>query len=136
MASLTSTSTTVPRWARIADSACILLAMGAAIVAMSGGFRVRLGWARLGVTSPYPLLVWAAIVGVVRHVAMPRHPIYADFPQRVLAWCRVPTVRAAATVVAGTRPVILLVGYLAVLTIGFAGGRAPLRYFDNELLNL
>jgi len=48
----------------------------------------------------------------------------------------VPAVRSAATVVAGTRPLMFLVGYLAVLTIGPAGGRAPLRYFDNELLNL
>jgi mannosyltransferase PIG-V len=120
----------------MADSACILLVMAAAIVAMAGGFRLRLGSWRIGVTSPYPLVAWAAIVGVVRHVAVPHRPIYADFPQRVAAWWRVPTVRAAATVVAGTRPVILLVGYLAVLTVGFAGGRAPLRYFDNELLNL
>jgi hypothetical protein len=128
--------TKVPRWAYVADSACILLIVAAASVAASGGFRLRLGSWRIGVTSPYPLLAWAAIAGIIRHVAVPNRPIYAEFPQRVAAWWRVPTVRAAATVVAGTRPAILLVGYLAVLTVGFAGGRAPLRYFNNELLNL
>jgi len=33
-------------------------------------------------------------------------------------------------------PAILIVGYLAVFMFGYAGGRAPLRHFDNELLNL
>ena len=31
---------------------------------------------------------------------------------------------------------MLVVGYLAVFMIGFANGRAPLRHFNNELLNL
>jgi len=83
-------STTVPRWARVADSVCILLVVLAAIVAASGGFRVRLGSLRIGVTSPYPLLAWALIVGIVRHVAWPREPIYADVPRRIRSWwaCR------------------------------------------------
>jgi hypothetical protein len=131
-----SNPTTVPRWARIADAACLLLLVLAAIVATSGGFRFRIGSWRIGVTSPYPLLAWAVVVGIVRHVTAPARPIYADVPQRIAAWWRVPTVRSAATVVAGTRPAMFLVGYLAVLTVGFAGGRAPLRYFDNEGLNL
>ena len=87
MASPSTELTAVPRWARMADSACILLVMAAAIVAMSGGFRLRLGSLRIGVTSPYPLLAWAAIVGVVRHVAVPHRPIYADVPQRMAAPC-------------------------------------------------
>jgi hypothetical protein len=48
----------------------------------------------------------------------------------------VPAIRAAATAVAGTRPVMLVVGYLAVFMIGFVNERAPLRHFNNELLNL
>ena len=47
-----------------------------------------------------------------------------------------PAIRAAASAVIGTRPVMLVVGYLAVFMIGFANGRAPLRHFNNELLNL
>src|SRR5262249_40146875 len=36
----------------------------------------------------------------------------------------------------GTRLAMSLVGYLAVFMFGFANGRAPLRHFDNEILNL
>ena len=51
-------------------------------------------------------------------------------------WSRMPAIRTAASAVIGTRPVMLLVGYLAVFMFGFANGRAPLRHFNNELLNL
>jgi hypothetical protein len=57
-------------------------------------------------------------------------------PHRLSAWSRAPAVRRAAATVVGTRPAVLLVGYLAVFMFGFANGRAPLRHFDNELLNL
>jgi hypothetical protein len=53
-----------------------------------------------------------------------------------MSWSRVPAIRAAASAVIGTRPVMLMVGYLAVFMIGFVNGRAPLRHFHNELLNL
>src|SRR5262249_57761468 len=36
----------------------------------------------------------------------------------------------------GTRLAMSLVGSLAVFMFGFANGRAPLRHFNNELLNL
>src|SRR5262245_48512740 len=115
MLSLQSEPTTAPRWARAADSACLLLLIVAAVVAASGGFRLRIGPVRIGVTSPYPLLVWAAAVAVVRHVVFPRHPIYADLPQRIAAWCGVPAVQTAARVAAGSRTAMMLVGYLGVL---------------------
>jgi len=44
--------------------------------------------------------------------------------------------RTATTVVAGTRPAILVAGYLAVLMFGYQPGGPPVRDFDNELLNL
>ena len=37
----------------------------------------------------------------------------------------------------GTRPAILFVGYFAVITLGYSNnGRPPLRFVDNEFLNL
>ena len=55
----------VPIWARTLDIACLLLAAGAAIVAVSGGFRAHAGNLRIGVTSPLPLLLWSLAIGVV-----------------------------------------------------------------------
>jgi len=126
----------VPRWARALDAVSLLLAFVAAIVAVSGGFRAHLGGLRIAVTSPLPLLIWSLSIAVVRHLAAPQQPLYREFPQRLAAWSRVPAIRASASAVIGTLPVMLMVGYLAVFMIGFVNGRAPLRHFNNELLNL
>ena len=75
-------------------------------------------------------------IAAVRHLAAPQQPLYREFPERIAAWSRLPAIRAAAAASIGTRPVMFVVGYLAVFMIGFANGRAPLRHFGNELLNL
>jgi hypothetical protein len=118
------------------DVIAVLLAALAAIVAVSGGFRAHAGGLRLAVTSPLPLLLWCIAIAVVRHLAAPQQPLYRELPHRIATWSRIPAMRSAAAAVIGTRPIILLVGYLAVFMIGFANGRAPLRHFPNELLNL
>ncbi len=123
-------------WARALDLVCVLLAVVAAIVAVSGGFRAHIGGLRLAVTSPLPLLVWCIAIAVGRHLAAPQQPLYREFPNRLAAWSRLPAMRAAAETTIGTRTVMLAAGYLAVFMFGFANGRAPLRHFNNELLNL
>ena len=114
----------------------LLLAFVSAIVAVSGGFRAHVGGVRIAATSPLPLLAWCIAIAAARHLAVPQQPLYREFPHRIAAWSRVPAIRAAASAVLGTRPVMLFVGYLAVFMFGFANGRAPLRHFSNELLNL
>lgn len=126
----------MPAWAGALDAVSLLLAFVAAVVAVSGGFRVHLGSMRLAVTSPLPPLVWCLAIATARHVAAPQQPLYRELPQRIAAWSRQSAIRAAASAVIGTRPVMLVVGYLAVFMFGFANGRAPLRHFNNELLNL
>ena len=128
--------TPVPRWARVLDVLCLLFSGIALIVAVSGGFRVRWLGVRIGVTSPAPLLIWAFLVGAVRHAIVRERPLYRQLPRQLAEWSRLTAVRTAAVVVVGTQPAMLFVGYLAVLMIGYAGGRAPLRHFTNELLNL
>ena len=81
-------SSTPPAWARVLDLLCVGLTILAGIAFLWGGFRVRLAGVRLSVTSPYRLLLWAAAVGLVRHVAAPAIPIYRDFPPRIRAWQR------------------------------------------------
>ena len=71
-----------------------------------------------------------------RHVAVPRLPLYREFPRRARECWRLQSFRCAAGALAGTRPAILVIGYLAVFMVGYPNGRAPMRYFDNELLNL
>ncbi len=125
-----------PRWVRAIDVLCVVLVVLSAVVAMSGGFRVRLGGWRIAVTSPYWTLLWALAIGVVRHFAAPAAPVYHDLPRRLSKWWREPGVHTAAIAVAGTRPAILFVGYMAVLVFGYPPGPAPPVQVADELVNL
>ena len=125
-----------PRWVRAIDALCLALVVLSALVAMSGGFRVRIGPLRLAVTSPYATLLWALAFAIVRHVLAPAAPIYRDLPARLAAWWRQPGVHTAAIATAGTRPAILFVGYMAVLVFGYPPGPDPPVQINNELVNL
>jgi hypothetical protein len=125
-----------PPWARLLDLLCLLLVVLAAIVASWGGFRERIGGIRVALTSPYRLLIAAAVLLLIRHLAVPRPAIIQDFPRRVRAAWKTPAADIARLAFVGTRPAILLIGYFAVITFGYTNGRPPLRFTDNELLNL
>jgi len=103
---------------------------------MSGGFRVRGAGLRFALTSPYRLIVWVIVLGVLRHLAAPQAPIYRDLPARLAAAWRTPGVQTAAGAALSTRLAILFVGYLAIVTLGYREGGAPWRLFQNEFLNL
>ncbi|MGC4084852.1 MAG: mannosyltransferase family protein [Vicinamibacterales bacterium] len=116
---------------------CLAILILAGVVAMWGGFRMRLGGVRLALTSPYRIVAVAILLAIVRHVVVRRPPIWADLPGRVKSSLNTPAARTAFGAVLGTRPVILFVGYMAVIVFGFgAGGRAPYRLADNEAANL
>ena len=125
-----------PRWARIVDLICILLVLLAITIAVSGGLRLRGAGLRLALTSPYRVLAWAIVVGVLRHFAAPQAPIYRHLPARLAAAWRTAAVRTAIGAVAGTRLPILFVGYLAVFMLGYGEGGAPWKLFENEFFNL
>jgi len=128
----------LPRWARAADFVALTLALVAAIVAMSGGFRVRLGDWRLALTSPYRPLLLAVAIGVTRHaLTFTRHAsITGHLWLSLRALTRSTPFAAAATVAVATRPIVFLAGYLAVFMFGYAPGARPFEDFDSELLNL
>jgi mannosyltransferase PIG-V len=128
----------LPRWARAADFLALALAVVAAIVAMSGGFRLRLGDWRLALTSPYRPLLLAAAVAAARHAfTFTSHAsMTGHLWLRLRALTRSVPFLTATTVAVATRPVVFLAGYLAVFMIGYAPGARPLQDFDSELLNL
>jgi Mannosyltransferase (PIG-V) len=128
----------LPGWVRAADLLAVLLAVVAAVVAMSGGFRLRIGGLRLALTSPYrPLLLAAAIVAARHALTFTQHESMAwHLWVRLRALARLESFVTAAAVTLATRPIVFLVGYLAVFLFGYAPGARPFHDFDSELLNL
>ncbi len=129
-------SSSLPRWARALDFLCLALVLVAIIVALSGGFRIRLFDSRVAVTSPYRMLLWAAILTVVRHLAVARPPIYADLPARMRVAWNTSAVRTSVAALLTTRSAVMFVGYMAIFLIGYPNGRAPWRVTENEFGNL
>jgi hypothetical protein len=126
-----------PRWARFLDFLCLALVIVAVIISISGGFRIRFGGVRFALTSPYRTLIWAAVVAVLRHLLAPGAPIYRDLPARIAAAWKTDAVQLSAKALVGTRIPVLLVGYLAIFTIGYREGGAPWKLVaNNEFLNL
>jgi hypothetical protein len=137
MSSPASDAPSLPRWARSVDLLCLLLIALALVVAGWGGFRERIAGIRVALTSPVRLLAAAAVLAILRHVLAPRPSILHDIPQRIKAAWNTPAGRAAGFAFVGTRPIILFVGYFAVLTFGYINdNRPPLRFTHNEFLNL
>jgi hypothetical protein len=126
----------LPPWARLVDLLCLFITGVAVVIAVSGGFRVRLGDMRIALTSPYRLFAWALALGVVRHVIVRGSPIYRDIPSRILTAWRRPETRAASVAFFGTRAAVLFVGYMSVFMVGYLGGAAPWKIDENEFINL
>jgi hypothetical protein len=118
------------------DVVCLVLLVLAAVIAMSGGFRVRFWGMRLALTSPYRVVIAAVALAVLRHWFAPSRPVYQDLPARIRSGWRTPAARAAWSAFIGTRFAVLLVGYLAVVMFGYNNGRPPLRVSENEIANL
>lgn len=126
----------LPGWARAADVVCAILVPLSLVVGEWGGFRERIGSVRVAITSPYRLLILAVVVGAVRHWLAPRPPIYVDLPRRAARAVRTAHARAALVAALGTRPAILIVGYFALAAFGYVNERPPVRFADNEIINL
>jgi len=126
----------LPAWARAADVLTVTLVVVALIVAEWGGFRARLGDFRIALTSPYRLLLGAIVAAIVRHLFAPAPPVYIDLPQRMLRGLRTSPARAALIGVLGTRPAIIFVGYFALAAFGYVHERPPVRFSEDEVVNL
>src|SRR6266511_3292060 len=106
-------------WARAADAAAVAsLALGL-FVLLFGGFVLQLGAVSLRVSGAARLLFIAAALIAVRHAAHPAVPLH----RRILQGLRERGTASAASIARASllsRVTVLLIGYLAVVTIGLA----------------
>lgn len=105
-----------PAWARAVDLACLALLVAAAIVTIWGGVRIRLGAARLSLTSPLRLLLWTLALAIVRHLVSRSVPVYRDLPRRLAGWRRAAVVNDVAQPPGGTRSRAFPLGIALLLT--------------------
>lgn len=126
----------LPRWVLGVDVACVVLILLAAVVAEWGGFREDVVGVRVAFTSPYRLLVTGLALTALRHWLVPRPLMPAVVAALWRRGYQSVSVRSAFIGVAATRPVILLVGFLAFAAFGYVHERPPVRFSDDEVINL
>jgi len=126
----------LPSWVRTVD----VLTVGAAVVLISnvvfGGLRLRVGDSRLTATSAVRTLIVLLVLLGLRHWRVRQPAIWmrlADWARR--SWAS-PTRGAVLSPFLGSRLAVLVVGYFAVIFIGFPGNGPPFRISRNELVNL
>jgi hypothetical protein len=126
----------LPAWARAADILSLLLIAIGVLLVIFGGLRWRFVGVRLSLTSPWRVILWALAIMVVRHLVVRQQPIYQRLLEATRAGLRSQLFSVLWPICLGTRLPVLLVGYFAVVTIGYKVAEPPNRISENEFLNL
>ena len=122
-----------PLWVRAADVATIVLGVLVVHVAIFGSLRMG---SLLSIGEPWRALVLLTVTTGLRHYAVRTPPLHRRAWTALRAGWRADACRAVWPIVVGTRLAVLLVGYLAVVSLGFPEGAPPIRVSDNEAVNL
>jgi hypothetical protein len=124
-------------WAKALDAVAMIMAILAISVAITGGFRIPVFDLRLSVTDWWRPALWSLVALAIRHAVFRHDP----FPQRVLAgirrWWQSPDTRIVLPIHLSSRLGVILVGFLAVILIGFPPeAEKRWRIYDNDFLDL
>lgn len=125
-----------PWWARALDVLAVAAVLVALTVFLTGGFREWLPFGRISVTSwTRPLLI-AALALTVRHALRPRPILPAQLYASIRHWWRVSEAHAVWPIVVATRAGVLVVGFLAVVLIGYPPNAPPFDVYGDTLRDL
>jgi hypothetical protein len=122
----------LPRWVRAADIATL----GLSVIVVHVGIFGPLGAGGLSVGDPWRALLLLVVVAGFRHYQVRTPPLHRRVWSGLRRNWRSEAVQAVWPIVVVTRLAVLLVGYLAVVSIGFPEGEPPLRASSNEAVNL
>lgn len=127
----------LPWPARALDLLAVVAALLAVTVAVSGGFREWTPLGRLSLTSWWRPALLALVAAGVRAFFWRRDPLPIRIATTLHWWWRRDETRAVWPIALSTRVGVLLVGFLAVLAIGYHSPTGPpWRVSTNEFVNL
>jgi len=122
-------------WVTVADAAAVAAALLAAFVLAFGGFVVHAGPQPIRVHGGMRLLFIAAAIATIRHAAHPANPL----PLRIVRSLRSSADDAPAAIVRSalvSRFAVLLVGYLAVVSVGVAEKQVGFKVSPDPVVDL
>lgn len=124
-------------WAKALDAVAILMAILAISVAITGGFRIVVFDLRISVTDWWRPALWSLVALAIRHAIIRHDPL----PQLVVAgirrWWQSPDTRIVLPIHLSSRLGVILIGFLAVILIGFPPeAEKRWRIYNNAFLDL
>jgi hypothetical protein len=125
----------VPKWATTLDVVAVLTTLMTISVALTGGFRIFDG--RVSVTSWWRTLMIAVIAIAIRHALFREQPLHQRLVRGIVGWWRATDTKVVLPIHLASRCGVLVIGFLAVILIGFPP-QAANRWFiyGNDLLDL
>jgi hypothetical protein len=126
----------LPRWATVLDIVAVGALLSALVAALGGDLRLSVGSLRLTISSPFRPVIVGIAVFIIRHAVVREQAL----PNRIATLLRrLETLEAWSTAWRPfliTRSAVLLVGLLAVYTVGYPPGAPPYRVARREIINL
>ena len=125
----------LPLWAKALDAVAIIMALLAISVAITGGFR--LVDLRISVTDWWRPALWSLIALAIRHAIIRHDPLPPRVAAGIRRWWQSPDTRIVLPIHLSSRLGVILVGFLAVILIGFPPEvEKRWRIYDNDFLDL
>jgi hypothetical protein len=131
-----SPSPRLPWWARALDVISVVAALIAFTVYITGGFREWTPVGRVSMTSWLRPLIISLVALGLRHAIRPRPILPVQVYYGVARWWRESEAETIWPAVVGTRVGVLVVGFLAVVLMGYAPNAPPWRVYGEDLLDL
>lgn len=127
----------LPKWAAALDVVAVTMALVALSVLTFGGFRLATLAGRLSVTDWTRPALWSVAALVIRHALVRRPTLPRRAGTALVRWWRHPDTRIVLPLHLATRGGVLVVGFLAVIMIGFPPS-ASSRWiiYENTFLDL
>lgn len=127
----------MPKWATALDVIAVVMALTALSVLISGGFRLTNFGIRLSVTDWWRPAIWSGLAVLIRHVAIRPDPLPFRLQRGIARWWHSPDTAAVLPIWLSTRLGVLVIGFMAVILIGFPFQGAPVwRIYSNDFLDL
>jgi hypothetical protein len=126
----------LPRWARVLDVVGLGLILLALSVMATGGFREWTALGQLSVTSWSRPFAIGVIALLIRHWIRPRPSVLGRMRPAIARWRAAEETRIIWPIFLSTRVGVLIVGFLAIVLLGYAPNTPPWRVYPNEFFNL
>ena len=127
----------LPKWATALDVFAVVMALIAISVAITGGFRLFIFDLRLSVTDWLRPALLGAVAIAIRHAIVRHDPLPRRVASAVTRWWQSPDTRVVLPIHFSSRFGVLLIGFLAVLLVGFPPEAANRwRIYNNDFLDL